>query len=397
MSFYIASTITPILRVNLLVIEEKRNSLLNFFLPAVAIAMFIPLLTLGPLGAILVDLFFPFLPLDEIMATIIINLFGQICVIVIILFLLLRSFKVEASTQESLTPRRLLKVVPVFCLMFMLSMIVAFLFTALFSLLGLPISDSYASLTPTAAQIANPINILLFYGTLVFGAAIAEELFFRRLLIPMFENRGLGPLAAVVASSLGFALIHMPNDFLNGTIAFAITHFVATFTTGFVLGASYVATRNVVFPMILHGLVNGVAGTAMIILALDDLFLLIIYALFLFLLIIIGIIVGIIAIWQYVRSKPAHWALVLREKSEVNAFPGIIGYIFFGLGLVVVPIIMELVIVFVFFPDILLIYVMFFAFYIAFVFFLLWLITQTREPLVFSKPEPSSPTVEETM
>jgi membrane protease YdiL (CAAX protease family) len=380
-----------------LLIEEKPNSLLNFFLPAVAIALFIPLLTLGPLGAILVDLFFPILPLDEIMATIIINLFGQICVIVIILVLLLRSFKVEDSKQESLTPTRLLKTIPAFCLMFTLSMIVALLLTTFFSLMGLPIDDSYAALTPTVAQIANPLNILLFFGTLVFGAAIAEELFFRRLLIPLFENRGLGPLAAVVASSLGFALIHMPNDFINGTIAFAITHFVATFTTGFVLGASYVATRNVVFPMILHGLVNGVAGTAMIVLVLDDFFMIIMYGLFLFALIIIGIIVGIIAIWQYVRSKPARWALVLREKSEVKAFPGVIGYIFIALGLVVVPIIMELVIALVFFPDLLLIYIMFFAFYIAFVFFLLWLITQTRKPQVFSKPEPSPPAAEETM
>ncbi|GAA1680058.1 type II CAAX endopeptidase family protein [Glycomyces endophyticus] len=77
-------------------------------------------------------------------------------------------------------------------------------------------------------------------------AAVTEELFFRGVLLRIVESR-FGTWIALVFTSLLFGLTHLvnPNATLWGVIAIAIE-------AGGMLGAAYIATRNLWLPIGLH-------------------------------------------------------------------------------------------------------------------------------------------------
>ena len=67
-----------------------------------------------------------------------------------------------------------------------------------------------------------------------------------------------------------------------------------------------------------------------------------IYLLSYFLILIIGIIVGILAIWRYFRKKESDWIEVIKKKSEFNLKPGLIGFFIIGIGLMMMPLLIEI-------------------------------------------------------
>jgi membrane protease YdiL (CAAX protease family) len=320
-------------------------------------------------------------------ATIIANLAGQTVVTVAVLFLLIPLLHVQTVEHKPLTFMRTLKSIPTFCLVYTVAMGFAFVLYLILDLLGIPIATSYGSILLTPVQLANPFNLVVFFATATVGAAISEELLFRRTLIPTLETRGMAPLAAVFASSLGFSVIHMPNDILNGSFGFVVSHFATTLIIGMVLGISYVATRNVIFPMILHGLINLVSFGAEIIDTIGDLSLLVTYAFVILAIWVIGIIVGVIALWQVLKEPPAPWAAMLRIKSKINILPGLLGYLGVAVLLVTVQVLGELGLISLLQPNIALIYAAAWLFYLLFFALLLWLLTQTRYKGV-SAPDP---------
>ncbi len=126
------------------------------------------------------------------------------------------------------------------------------------------VTSPYESFFPSVTLLSMPIYYILFFGVLSFGAAISEELAFRRALIPMLERRGLGTVWVLIISGLMFSLIHTPADLINGSWTFAIIHFCSTFMGGLALGFIYIRTRNVFYPILLHGFSNGVSGVLQI-------------------------------------------------------------------------------------------------------------------------------------
>lgn len=361
-----------------MVIYEQNERLLNFLNPAVVTTIGLLLLGLGAWSLAALDFVVPILPPDPIMATIIVNLAGQMVVTVAVFFLLIPLLRVKTVEYKPLTFMRTLKSIPVFCLAYTVAIGVAFVVYAVFELLGMPVVTSYGSILLTPAQLANPLNLGIFFATATVGAAVSEELLFRRTVIPTLETRGMAPLAAVFASSLGFSVIHMPNDIINGSFAFVISHFATTLVIGIVLGISYVATRNVIFPMILHGLINLVSFGAQIADTIGDFGLLVTYALVVLVIWVVGIIVGIVALWQVLKAKPAPWSVVLRIRSKINILPGLLGYLVVAVLLVTLQVLGEIGLVSLLFPNIPLIYAAVWLFYLLLFGLLLWLLTQTR-------------------
>jgi membrane protease YdiL (CAAX protease family) len=361
-----------------MVIHENDEGLLNFFSPGIVTSIGLLLLGLGAWSLAALNFILPFLPPDPVMATIILNLGGQVLVTAVVLLLLIPRLHLKTVEYRPLTFVRTLKSVPAFCLVYTVAMGFGFVLYAVFDLLGIPVVHSYGAIVLTPTQLANPFNLVLFFATTTIGAAVSEEFLFRRTLIPSLETRGMAPLAAVLASSLGFSVIHMPNDILNGSLGYVIMHFVTTLTIGIVLGVSYVATRNVVFPMILHGLINLVSFGALIVDTIGVFGLLVAYALVILAVWIIGIAVGIIALWQVLKKPPAPWATVLRIKSKINILPGLLGYLTVAVGLVVLPVLGELAVVALLYPNGFLIYATVCLFYLLFLAVLLWLLAQAR-------------------
>lgn len=137
-------------------------------------------------------------------------------------------------------------------------------------ILGLALNAVWESIAPSAPTTSpydslmiddttyTVLNVLLLLVMVAIIAPIFEELVFRRLLIPLFEGTGkMSTMLAVVASSLMFALVHTEADLISGSPRFAVSHFLTASLLGFALGAIYVTTRDVRFPILFHALNNG--------------------------------------------------------------------------------------------------------------------------------------------
>jgi hypothetical protein len=75
------------------------------------------------------------------------------------------------------------------------------------------------------------------------------------LFIPYLES-GYGTIGAILISSITFGLIHTENDLINGDLSFAVIHLINAFILGLGLGFVYIATRNIIYPIIFHGFNN---------------------------------------------------------------------------------------------------------------------------------------------
>ncbi|MFX1317838.1 MAG: lysostaphin resistance A-like protein [Promethearchaeota archaeon] len=375
-------------------IVERDEGLLNFLSPAILVMIGILVLSIGALSLVLLHYFIPVLIPDQIMANVQINLVGQIIGITITFLILIPLFKLKQVETQKPTISRTVKVLGVACLALTVSTGLALVLFFLLTNLGIPVDSSYAGFILGPEHLSNPWNLVLLFAFAVFGAAIYEELIFRRMLIPALELRGMGPTAAVITSSLGFALIHVPNDLINGGFGFFITHFITTFTTGLFLGFVYVFTRNVIYPMIIHGFINGIAFTELILISLDDLNLLLIYASLLMALILIGIIVGVLALIWYFHDPSPKWVETMRVKSRITILPGFIGYLLIASGLITLQFLTELGLTLTLFPNLMAMYAGMVVFYIIYLAVSLFIISITRyESQVEVKP--STPQVYE--
>ena len=345
------------------VLEERKETLLNFLSPAILIQVGLLVLNIGAVGLILIHVLWPVLIPDVTMANIQINLTGQIVGSVVAFFFLFSVFRVENVEAQKPTPKRLVLVLGVSCLAITLAIFVSMALLLLFTALGMPITHSYAGIILGPQHLSNPWNVVLFFATGVIGAPIFEELVFRRMLIPTLEIRGMSGAGAVIASSLGFALIHLPNDALNGSPAYVITHFISAVVIGLILGFVYVFTRNVIFPIIIHGLNNAFAFTEVILITLNDFNLLLIYAFIMLAIWGIAIIVALYFGIQYLSSKPPEWVLTLKQKSSINILPGLAGYLTIAFGLVTFQTLVEFFLVI---PDPILLFTVLFLFYLGY-------------------------------
>ncbi|MFW9854668.1 MAG: type II CAAX prenyl endopeptidase Rce1 family protein [Candidatus Thorarchaeota archaeon] len=233
----------------------------------------------------------------------------------ILMFLLLqRANKVEP--EEKRMPQHN----PLQVLYYVFALDIAFLLGVLYfvDLLLEPLGESvssYKDIFPTPDLLANPVYYFLFFGVLVFGAAVAEELIFRRTLIPLLERRGIGMFWTLLISSFMFSLIHTPSDLLLGSIRFTLVHFLGTFTGGLTLGYLYIRTRKVIYPMILHGLSNGVSGLGIIALESENFILMNILSYFLLVTFLIGIGVFFWLLVDFFRTstEPSAWKRIITD------------------------------------------------------------------------------------
>ena len=78
-----------------------------------------------------------------------------------------------------------------------------------------------------------------------------------RCLLGVLDGSAAGDLWCHPADSgFVFALSHTINDLVNGNIAYTITHFWNVFLIGTICGIAYILTRNVIYPILIHSVVN---------------------------------------------------------------------------------------------------------------------------------------------
>lgn len=91
----------------------------------------------------------------------------------------------------------------------------------------------------------NPISFILIPFTIMFTVAIIEEILVRGIIFRIVEEK-LGTYISLTISSVLFGIFHLANP--NGTLISSICITVA----GFMLGAAFIYSRNLWFPIALH-------------------------------------------------------------------------------------------------------------------------------------------------
>ena len=99
----------------------------------------------------------------------------------------------------------------------------------------------------------SPVSLLLSL-LFFFLVAITEELMVRGFILGRMLDGGINKFAALFMSSVSFSLLHVLNP------DFAFVPFLNIVLAGFFLGASYVYTRNLCFPIALHWFWNWIQG-----------------------------------------------------------------------------------------------------------------------------------------
>jgi len=96
--------------------------------------------------------------------------------------------------------------------------------------------------------------LLLF--AVIIAAPVAEEIFFRGFLFKGFENSKIGPIGAVIMTSLVWAAIHTQYD------AYAV---VGTFAGGLLLGWARLKVKSIYIPITMHVLWNLIATVEVVV------------------------------------------------------------------------------------------------------------------------------------
>ncbi len=313
-----------------------------------------------PIGGYLIIMMdLQFGPLLQLIAedTIIANLYlafaGEILGALFILLVLIPRLGVKRVENAPLTDTPTRETILWYFASVPLAIGVSLLAAMIYTTLGVSLESGYeGTLLLEAHHLYNPMNIMIFFAVGSIGAPLYEELLYRRLAIPMFERHGLPTKHAILTSTILFAAVHLPLDIFNGSLAGAITHFLAVFTIGTILGLVYVITRNVLFSVILHSIMNG-ASFALLVISISEpilgetsLILLIVAGMFELTVIFLGLIVLYQRYRQYRSTTPPPWVTVIKMPTAHRMTQGIFGGTMFFLMMITLVIVLENIILF---------------------------------------------------
>ena len=191
--------------------------------------------------------------------------------------------------------------------------------------------------------LTNPINVIIYYLPFVIGAPLFEELLYRRTIIPLLDKRGLAPFTTVLTSSIVFAIAHFPNDLINGNLYGGIMHCMGVFYISITIGFSYVITRNILFPILIHSAINFISFSGPLVITLGNEVLLLIYNTSIICIGITGISVLVYSVWRYFKRKSTDWVILLKRRSSQNIKSGLISFLIIGITSAFVPIMIEII------------------------------------------------------
>lgn len=358
-------------------IDKTSNKFLRYLAPAAAIGASSALLGILSILATCILPILGFLTAyDGIIATFWILILAQMTGALVVYYLLIPFFKVKDVEYRPITGVNLRRTALLFCLSYAVGTLVSLGLVNLFLAFNLIPQSGYSVILLTEAHLSNPFNIVMYFLPMAIGAPIFEELIYRRMLIPCLEKRGMAPFAAVVVSSLVFALSHLDNDLINGNLVGGIVHVIGVLILALILGMTYVLTRNVVFPIIIHGFANLVSFAGPLLILIGNDVLLLIDSLAIITIMIIGVIVGISAVYKYLKNSPADWIDIIKKRSEHKITKGLVGFVLIGLILTSIPTVIELSLSLLFLNgvmDYIMLFLLMIAFYVILLIVFVWI------------------------
>jgi len=332
---------------------------------------------LNILVSLIISFIAPFSQWDIIISNLFILFISQIFAICIVYFYFIPLFKARNIERHPLNLLNSIRTVALICATFTLAFMSNLILVYLFKFFNLIPKSGYNNILLNTEHLKNPLNFLLFYLPLTLGAPVYEELLYRRLLIPLMEERGMSSSLAVITSSFIFAIAHLPGDLVNGNLSGGIIHVWNVFLIGLSVGLTYILTRNIFYPIVIHAVLNFISFSGPLVLILGNHPMINFYNIIIFMIIFLGLGIFLFSLWQYFRKRDAEWVLLIRRRNYNHIKYGTLYFLIIGtisafLPLVIYFILLELAIY-----DVLLYYLISIGCFGFLIIQFLWLGTRT--------------------
>ena len=316
-----------------LMIVEIENSYLNLFTPAVIVAagyfLFNLMFWLILLIALLIiDVENPFRIWSFI------TIFANFSVCVIIYLIIIPKVKIRDTEYKEATP---------------IAFVVAALLTcmticsqALLKALAEFFDVGWIYQFPIPETLKDPALEILYLFLLLMSIVMFSELFVRRTIIPLLEDRGVTPVYAIILSSLGNSLIILPLyiiQIFQGRLymPYMVLEFASITVLGLFAGITYIITRNILFPILIGFLYNSYEMIGFLGRSSENEMLLTIFDLVSIISLLVTILFVIYVIWRF-RGKESVNKFIkkIKIRSAHKIQRGIIGFFVISIGLLVI-------------------------------------------------------------
>ncbi|MHA2226751.1 MAG: CPBP family glutamic-type intramembrane protease [Candidatus Hodarchaeales archaeon] len=317
-------------------IAEIENSFLNFFTPAVIIAVgyFLFNLIVWPLVFLEWVIFQLKIQIDSSLLRFIMPSISIILVCIIFYFIAIPRLKILEAEYKIETPNSLLIVSLLLGVTILFQVINVGIFE--FSNIGVENAPliAYSWFVLSFWELYNPTLLLLFLLYAVILSPLFSELIYRRTVIPLLEDRGLSPFHAVILSAFGYTFLNIPGFIVNPDYWSNIYLIISDLFIGFLLGIVYILTRNVFFPWLFSGLYHCYSLIIVFGSLFENSFLTSISLLLTVIsaLIAVGVIVYVII---KILEKDPHtkWIAIMKEDSAPRIKRGTIGFFIISIGI----------------------------------------------------------------
>lgn len=321
-------------------VAEIENSFLNFFTPALIVAVGFFLLNLigFPLS------FFNWLILEM---NLLINInrlnvsfaiLSNFVVFLVTYVVLIPRLKLEDATYEKPDYGKLMVVPFIFCIAIFFRILLTFSIEASGGIIYYVKPWFLTSFN----LLFDPYFLYLFLVYEVVTIPIFTEIVYRRMVIPLLEDRGLSPIIAVILSSLGFCFLEIPYFISTTNYIGTLFWFVSTFIYGFATGMVYILTRNVFYSIIYASLYHVYRMIDFLGVILKNEFLILIRDLTHLLVLFGGLLLLSYIIWVVIsKESTAKWIKIIKIKSVPNTKRGIVGFLVISLLLLGIQILAD--------------------------------------------------------
>ena len=359
-------------------IKERNGKFLNFFTPSMVVVVGGILLSfLNLLISFIIFFIDPLFQWDYIIVNLFILLISQFIGSIFVYFLLIPLFKARDIEYHSLNLLNSARTVFLICATFTIVFTSNFILVHIFRVFDVIPQSGYNDVLLNSEHLNNPINILMFYLPLTIGAPVYEEIIYRRLLIPLMEERGMSPIVAVLTSSFTFAIAHLPGDLVNGNLPGGIIHVWGVFFIGMSLGLIYILTRNVIYPIIIHGVLNFISFSGPLVSILGNDIMIMSYSVIILTIFLLGLGVFIFGLWQYFRKSDVEWVSLIRKKTYNHIKYGSLGFLIIGIISAFLPLVVLFFLLNIAVYDVLLYFIVSIGSFGFLIILFLWLGTRT--------------------
>ncbi|MHA2039387.1 MAG: CPBP family glutamic-type intramembrane protease [Promethearchaeota archaeon] len=312
-------------------IVEIENSFLNFFTPAVLVAISYFFLNLIGWPSLLLIEILSDIDVQEVISSLLNLLISMLYVIVtsgILYYLLiyLPRLKVHDTEFKNVSKKSMYITLLFFCLMVSFRFIFVKIYESIFGHLLI-----HPKLFFSLEEIRNNGFFLLLnltYDSILY--VLLNEIVYRRALIPMLEDRGLSPFHAVILTALGNSFIDIPGYVLNPNHPTNSYSFIIGIFLGLCAGLIYVITRNIIFPVLFSSFFASYSFLLVIITESQ----VIIYDSINLLAFLTSLVIILYLIFQAIaKNELPEITEFFRKRSSPNIAKGIVGFFIISLGL----------------------------------------------------------------